>query len=447
MDADSEQYPISGKTAADLVASVEDAVGRGELSPGAALPSVRALAARLGVAPGTVSASYAALRARGVVVTAPRSGTRVAAAPTEAVGPDVRVPEGTVDLRSGNPDPALLPDPRPQLARLDVPLRLYGAPPVLPALADAARSRLAGDGVHVASDSLLVTSGALEAVGLTLGTVLRPGDAVAVEDPGWVRLLELCRARGWQPVPVEVDDAGPSPTSLQRALEAGARAAVVTSRGQNPTGAAVSLERAERLGRLLAEHPGVLLVEDDHAAEVAGVPLAVVPGPDGRGHPPRWAHVRATAKTLGPDLRLAVTVADARTATGAAAAQRLGGGWVSGLLQALVARLWTDEAVLAGLDAAGETVAARRHALVGALQHHGLPAVGRSGLNVWLPVPDEAAVVSGLLARGWAVQHGAPYRLASQAGVRLTAAALPVEQAAQVAADVAATVGTSTGWA
>ena len=430
-----------------MVGSLEDAVARGDLPPGSDLPSVRALAARLGLAPGTVSAAYATLRARGVVVTAPRSGTRVAPAPSEAAALDLSVPAGTVDLRSGNPDPGLLPDLRPHLAALDVRPRLYGAAPVLPALEEVARARLAADGVSEATGPLLVTSGALEALGLALGTVLRPGDAVAVEDPGWVRLLELCRARGWRPVPVDVDACGPVPSSLQRALRAGARAAVVTSRGQNPTGAALDAGRAERLGRVLADHPGVLLVEDDHAVEVAGVPLAVVPGPGGRGRPDRWVHVRATAKTLGPDLRLAVAVADERTAAGASAAQRLGGGWVSGVLQALVARLWADPAVLAGLDAARVTLAGRREALRHAVAGAGLLAVGRSGLNVWLPVDDEAAVVAGLLGRGWAVQHGAPFRVASPAGIRLTAAALPVQEAPRVARDVAAVVAPASGWA
>src|SRR5690606_33172850 len=92
------------------------------------------------------------------------------------------------------------------------------------------------------------------------------------------------------------------------ALAAGVSAVVVTSRAHNPTGASVSAERAARLRRVLADAADVLVIEDDHAAELAEVPLSTVVS---HGRP--WAFVRSLSKPYGPDLRIAVVAGDAAT--------------------------------------------------------------------------------------------------------------------------------------
>ncbi|MYX57305.1 GntR family transcriptional regulator, partial [Streptomyces sp. SID8382] len=104
------EYPIVGRRAAEIAASVERAIGAGELSPGQLLPPLRELAGRLGVNPNTVAAAYRVLRERGVIETAGRRGSRVrsrpSSTPREWIGVDAT---GARDLTSGNPDPALLP--------------------------------------------------------------------------------------------------------------------------------------------------------------------------------------------------------------------------------------------------------------------------------------------------------------------------------------------------
>src|SRR5947207_2283431 len=67
------QYPIRARGATELVESVEAAVVSGALQPGQRLPSVRSLAAHVGLSPGTVASGIAELRRRGVVVTEPRA--------------------------------------------------------------------------------------------------------------------------------------------------------------------------------------------------------------------------------------------------------------------------------------------------------------------------------------------------------------------------------------
>ena len=103
---------------------------------------------------------------------------------------------------------------------------------MLPAVVDAARARLAADGVP--AQAVTVTSGALDGIERLLTARLAPGDAVGVEDPGWGNLLDLVAALGLTPVGVPVDDEGPTVAGVRGALAAGVRALIVTARAQNP---------------------------------------------------------------------------------------------------------------------------------------------------------------------------------------------------------------------
>src|SRR5262249_45385656 len=141
----------------------------------------------------------------------------------------------------------------------------YGEPAMSPELVEFARDALLRDGVP--ADHLAVTSGALDGIERALTAHLRPGDRVAVEDPGWANMLDLLAALGLSAEPVQVDDDGPLVADLARALGRGVRALVVTNRAQNPTGAALSADRADALRNLLAARADdLLLVEDDHCA-------------------------------------------------------------------------------------------------------------------------------------------------------------------------------------
>ncbi|GAA2456196.1 aminotransferase class I/II-fold pyridoxal phosphate-dependent enzyme [Streptomyces glaucus] len=412
-------------------------MGAGDLEPGRPLPPMRELAARLGVNPNTVAAAYRMLRERGVIETAGRRGSRVRPAPATTGRDHIRadVPEGVRDLSSGDPDPALLPPLARVLADAaaegDRAPVLYGQDPVEPALARLVRAELDADGVP--DGPLAVVSGALDGVERVLAAHLRPGDAVAVEDPGWSRTLDLVPALGLRTVPVGVDDDGPRPEEVRRALAAGARALIVTDRAQNPTGAAVSAPRARALRSVLREHPETLLIEDDHGHGVVDVPLHPLAGATAH-----WALVRSAAKAYGPDLRLAVLTGDAVTVDRVRGRQRLGPGWVSRLLQRAVVRLRTGGAVDPAAVAAA--YGRRRDALIRALAGHGIAAHGRSGMNVWVPVPDETGAVARLLHAGWAVAPGARFRISAPPGIRITVSTLAEEETGPLAQAVAAAV-------
>jgi DNA-binding transcriptional MocR family regulator len=120
--------------------------------------------------------------------------------------------------------------------------------------------------------------------------------------------------------------------------------------------------------------------------------------------------------------------------------QSLGQGWVSHLLQELVAALWSDPATLKRLRRATAHYTERREALVEALRRQGVAAHGRSGMNVWVPVAEEAATIARLAAAGWAVRAGERYRLKSGPAIRITVSRLEKDDVARVAAAVAAAV-------
>lgn len=396
---------------------------------------MRALAQALGCSPATVNLAYRILRERGLIVTEGRRGTRVAPRPPvvgiETVAP--APPPGVRDLSAGLPDPVLLAPVAETLGSVDFAgvLQMTEVDRSDPALLDLAAAAFAADGIP--SAHIAVTSGAFDAIERVLGAHLRPGDRVVVEDPTYAAFRDLLTALGLIAVPVPVDDEGPVAAAFAAALADRASATLLMPRAQNPTGAARSSQRARELSAVLARHPHVLVIEDDHAGPVAGADLHPVAGTE------RWAVVRSTSKTLHPDLRVALLAGDPLTVARVEGRQAIGPRWVSPILQATVVALLRDPRLPEVTARAREVYARRRTALLDALAGHGIAAHGASGLNVWVPVREEAGTVAALRGAGYAVSAGERFRLASAPGIRVTSAVLPEDEAGTVADAIAQT--------
>jgi DNA-binding transcriptional MocR family regulator len=430
----STQYPIGGVNANQVAASVERAIVASALRPGERLPTVRALATRLTLSPATVAAAFRLLRTRGLVTGDGRRGTIVCAKPPVAGRATLAIPPNVRNLALGNPDPQMLPDLAPILARLKPAGRLYGASANRPDLVRAAIRMFAADGI--VAREIAIVGGAFDGIERIFTSHLRAGDRIAIEDPGYPDVLDLARALGLLARPVPVDDRGLVPADLARVLKAGVQAIVITPRAQNPTGAALDADRAGELRALLKGYPEVLVIEDDHAGPIAGAEAFTL-ADEARA---RWAIVRSMSKSLGPDLRVAIMAGDALTIGRVSGRQRLGTGWVSHILQSVVAELLNDAETQKLIRRAAKKYTARRAGLIDALARHGVAAHGRSGLNVWIPVAEEGATVQNLMAAGWAVSPGERFRLESAPGVRVTTAALKREDAISLAAAIATAV-------
>jgi DNA-binding transcriptional MocR family regulator len=407
---------LDAPTARALAHAVSSAIGAGELAAGVRLPPIRAVATELGLSPTTVSSAWSLLARSGAIQTDGRRGTVIA--PARVPGParyrralgslGSVVPSGlSLDLSTGVPDPALLPDIRAALGRLGGLGELSRAPmtqtyldePVVPELADVLRADW-----PFAAEALTITDGALDALDLLSSQLLRFGDQVAIEHPSFPPLIDLLEAHGAQVIAVDVDDEGARPDQLGRALAAGARVAILSPRAQNPTGASWSAARAGELAAVLAAHDA-LVIENDSAGAVASAPLISL----GVWRPDRCVHIRSFSKSHGPDLRLAALAGPASIVTPVVERRHLGQGWTSRLLQRLLLDLLTQPESVAAVESARAEYARRREAVVGQLAARQLTVAAGDGLNLWLPVADEASALISLASRGIGAAPGGPF--------------------------------------
>ena len=419
-------------TATSIRDRIEADINAGVRRPGERLPPVRTLATELNVSPNTVAAAYKQLRGRGAVTGRGRQGTIVAPLSRPTFSQLTPVPDGVIDALRGSPDPRLLPELAPAFAAATNGLEVgYGEQLVDDGFAATARDMFERDGVG--ASNLTVTSGAMDAIEKILSANdLRPGDRVGVEDPGHIPVHQLVRARGLQLVPLAIDSEGIMPDSLSKAFEQNLAALIVTPRAQNPTGAALTQQRAAELSNVLSNQPDTLLIQDDHAGAISGadwIPLT----PPGDRH----AIIRSLGKSLGPDLRISVTVGDATTVDRVSVAISNGPGWVSHILQRAAAHLLTDKATVKLVAKAEQSYADRRTRLISALAAYGVDASGPSGINVWIPANDEQAIVEAARSGGFAIRAADSYRIESRPAVRVTIANLSREQIDSLASVIA----------
>jgi DNA-binding transcriptional MocR family regulator len=431
MAARQSALAISGRTAREIAISVEARIRDGELRPGAQLPTIRELAVAAGVSPMTVTTAYRELSRRGLVNAAGRRGTRVSQQPPLPVSAAPLVPPGSRDLATGNPDPELLPAVASALTGFASRPRVHPHASKLDRIVELAEAAFAADGIPV--PALAVVGGALDGVERVLTAQLAPGDVIAVEDPTFPRIADLLRALSFVPVPVGVDDDGPSPDELEGALSTGAKALMLTPRWQNPFGSRLTAERVTEVRQVLDHFEDVLVVEDDFAGLIAGEPAFSV----GAGRK-RWATIRSVSKALGADFRLALLTGDRATIARVEGRQLLATGWVSHVLQELVANLWSDAEVQTEIAKASTVYGTRRLLMLRELAGRGIKGYGASGLNVWIPVPEEAPTVAGMLQCGWAIAAGERWRQRTGPAVRITISTLQEHEIAAVAEDLAA---------
>ncbi|HWJ97676.1 MAG TPA: aminotransferase class I/II-fold pyridoxal phosphate-dependent enzyme [Acidimicrobiales bacterium] len=409
---------IETRNAQGIAAGIGRLITAGDLPVGDRLPTVRALARELDVSPTTVSEAWRILSAVGAIEARGRNGTFVRQVPAPGAGHRYRrVTEGpghfALDLSTGTPDPALLPDLGPivaLVARQNL-TSSYLDPPVLPQLEESLRSVW-----PFQAESLTVVDGAMDAIDRVAQVIVRLGDRVVVENPTFPPVLDLLDQLGAEVIGVDLDDEGISLTSLEAALAQKPSMVFLQPRAQNPTGITTSGRRARAIAKLL-KGTGALVVEDDHIGDISEAPPISV----GTWLPSQTVHIRSFSKSHGPDLRLAAVGGAGEVVDALATRRFLGPGWSSRILQAVLLALLRDGRTIDQITRAQVEYAARRAAFAAALADHGIAAPGTDGINQWVPVADERSTTVALAAQGIGVAPGAPFLVRPGTGhVRIT---------------------------
>jgi GntR family transcriptional regulator/MocR family aminotransferase len=296
---------------AQLVGQLRAAMREGRLAAGERLPASRALAALLGVSRTVVTEAYEQLYAEGWLEGRHGSGTYVtdgvAADPAPGREPppslagSTRRPAGPgeVDLRPGMAWVGALDTPAWRRAwRLAAGMppqqgqEPHGVPELRVALAEyIRRSR----GVVCPVDGLLITRGATNGLDLLAATVLRPGDRVGVEEPGYRRARSVLAGRGAELVSCPVDEHGLIVDGLPDDL----RVVYTTPSHQYPMGGVLPVPRRQAL-LAWARRTGALIAEDDYDGEFRYdvAPLPALYGLD----PDVVVYLGTTAKILTADM-------------------------------------------------------------------------------------------------------------------------------------------------
>lgn len=434
-------------TSRGLADAVSGAIRDGVVVDGDRLPPIRTVAKALNLSPTTVNAAWTLLVRGGLLHTDGRRGTVVAIQTsmlrTGLSGADAsaglnryrqaidRTSLFELDLATGVPDPALLPDLSAALRRIPDrrTMNSYLDDAALPALIEMLRQ----DWPYQA-DRFAVVDGAMDAMQQIVSQLLRFGDRVVVEHPAFPPLLDLLESTGVAFTGVGLDGSGMLAAELAAAVAGDVKVVFLQPRAQNPTGISYSAERIAELAAILRGSE-VIVVEDDSAGAISSSPAVSI----GSRLPEQTIHIRSFSKSHGPDLRLAAMSGPVDLIDRISERRRLGQGWTSRLLQSVLLELLTQPESIAQVEHARVTYARRREDLVALLAGHGVQVAACDGLNLWLPVMDETAALLRLAASRIGAAAGRPFssRVDDGAYLRITCG-LVATQPEQVAADLAA---------
>ena len=311
-----------------LAARFAERIAQRLMSPGSRLPSVRECARQHGVSPTTVVAAYDQLLALGLVEARKQRGFYVrdtvpAQRTTAGRQPRTPLPNSATALIRGmfqppgrHPMPGLgtLPVDWLDLPMLASALRKvtsgtqlaamslqYGEPAGEMRLRRALATRLADHGVKAVPQQIVTTIGATHALDVVTRTLLKPGDSVLVDEPGWSVEYARLAALGMRVLPVPRGADGPDLEVMQRLIKAHRPQLYVTvSVLHNPTGASLSLQSAHRVLQL-AQASGLFIVEDDTYAHLAPAHLPRLAALDALE---RTIYVSGFSKILTPNWRV-----------------------------------------------------------------------------------------------------------------------------------------------
>jgi 2-aminoadipate transaminase len=432
-------------------------IASGHLAKGDRLPATRELAGILGLNRTTVSAAYALLESEGLVQGHVGRGSYVQGDPGSLraglnweqllpppdAGPPAPSTLPAISFASSCPAEDLFPLEAFRLSCEEVlagpdagPILQLGSPAGYPPLRHYLLDRAHREGVARATDDLIVTSGCQQALDLIARVLIRPGDAVLVEDPVYAGLKNVFLKVGAQIVGVPAGEDGFDIDALERAAaRTRPRTIVATPDFQNPTGGTLPPE-SRRAALRIARSAGSVLVENDIYGELRyeGDPAPPIKQIDETGD---TVLLRSFSKLTFPGLRVGWIIAPKPLIARIAEAKQLADLHTDQLAQAALLRF----AASGRLDEhRGRVCAAGAERLRAVLEacERSLPGGTyftrpHGGMNLWVRLP-EPLDAGDLLARvqreGVSYLPGRFFEVSRRepGGLRLSFAALPPEK-------------------
>ncbi|HYZ86097.1 MAG TPA: PLP-dependent aminotransferase family protein [Bryobacteraceae bacterium] len=436
--------------------AISDAIASSQISVGERLPTVRQTASMLGVSMTTVNSAYRLLAERGLIQGETGRGTFIRGNNGAETSRDqARLPRfvgghlrkaGTVpwrrralvnsamrlrtrfpdakDCSTGRPDPALLPLRILQrhwaraMDGVNSADLQYASVEPLEELSVQILARFEKDGIAAREGNLVIGDSAQQFLMLAAEVVAGlwgpENSVIAVEEPGYPTVFDTWERAGVRLIGVAVDEEGALPESLATALEAKAKAVLLTPRAHNPTGASWSRRRLAALADVLHEYRDVIAIEDDQFSGIAQQ------GPGSLLGDPRLEdrvlYLRSYSKSIAPDLRVAVAVARPRLANLMREAKSHADGWTSRLLQRVLAHVLRDPELDDWMERARNEYEIRRIRAANVINGSQSPGLstwpGCDGANIWVHLPssvDATEVIEHAAMGGVLVAPGEPF--------------------------------------
>ncbi|MCK3825097.1 PLP-dependent aminotransferase family protein [Pseudomonas sp. W2Aug9] len=419
-----------------LVDTFAEAIRSGRMPAGTRLPTHRQLAAEHGLALVTASRVYSELEAMGLVSGETGRGTfvrEITLPPGQGSG-QMTVAPGLLDLNFNYPSlpgqAELLRTALRQLALSgDLEALLRYQPHAGRVHERAAMARhLLNRGLTVAAEQVLVVSGAQHGLAVTLMTLLKPGDVIAVDAltyPGFKALAETLHL---EIVAIPVTTAGPDLDHLHSLCrQRPVRAVYSMPTLHNPLGWVLSLEQRERLVAIARQH-NLMIVEDGayaFLAEDAPAPLAALA-------PERTVYVGGLSKNVAAGLRIGFIAAPSAWVSRLERTIMATTWSVPGVMSA-IAVAWLEDGTVAQLEAQKRADAQARQALAAQVLTGVRYVSHPSSYFLWLPLAEEARadqVVMTLQREGICVSTAEPFAVSAQVphALRVALGSVPMAQ-------------------
>lgn len=379
----------SGPRYLAIADAIEADIKTGALAPGAQLPTHRDLADWLGVTVGTVTRGYAEAARRGLLRGETGRGTYVGAkVHQQLICHQEKLKAGVVDMKVTLPFEQFNPDLGQALREMADDPATQGLLEYFPSVGrsidrEAGAVWLRRYNLEADADNVCITVGGQNALAVVLSAMFRPGDAVAVEGITYPLIKTLSHRFHLKLIPVEQDELGMIPESLEEACRFhGVRGVYLMPTCQNPTTARMPEYRRHEVADIARRHDLTIIEDDAYGLAVGdfGVPIAALA-------PERTFFIASLSKSVAGGLRVAYLLSPALHLSPIKAAMS-DMVWMTPPLMADVARRWIMDGTADRTLAIKREEAARRTALARRMLAGLDMAMQKTGYYIWLTLPE-----------------------------------------------------------